>query len=114
MTDRSGMTPEGVVGEEEVKRRERRAGLLLGFKLHLIAAAVLLYFAVGARDQLAPAVLSLCLWQWLYLVPAIVVHAADRRNQRAIGIFVAGVATMGALTLIGMILLLLLCANLGR
>ena len=100
----SGSTESGV-GLDPVERR--RAGFWLGMKLHLLIAAPVFLILVLLHRYVAVAIATFCLWQWLYLGPALFI--ADRRCRA--GILTAGLATMAMGTLTFVIGVTMLCRN---
>ena len=94
--------------------RERWSGFFLAMKLHLISIPVLLAVLIFDRDKILPALLSFCLWQWVYLVPAMIRQYAVGRPQRGHGVLIGGIVTMAVASALWFILLILLCAGLGR
>jgi hypothetical protein len=97
---------------EDVANRRWR-GFWFGMKLHLmIAIPVILILAVVHRDLLVMAVATFCLWQWLYLVPTIMIEHLHGRPKRAIGVATAGLVTMALGTLLFFISVAVLCFGL--
>ena len=94
-------------GTEDPKNR-RWSGFWFGMKLHLIVGIPVLLVAAVLRE-LPPAAATFCLWQWLYLAPAIVFEFTHDRPKRARGILAAGLTTMAVVTLLFFIAIFVLC-----
>lgn len=96
--------------EPEDPANRRWSGFWLGMKLHVvIAVPVILILAAVRRDMLVVAVAWFCLWQWLYLGPAIMIQHLHERPKRAIGVVAAGVVTMAVGTLLFFLTIAILC-----
>ena len=98
--------------EFDLRNRERRSGIRLGMKLHLIQIPLLLAGAVF--HNLPGLLMGVCMTQWFYLVPAIILQFIKKRRSRAAGVLLAGLLTMAVWTFVGLIVLAVLCSNLGR
>jgi len=92
----------------EDPRNRRWSGFWLGMKLHLIVAIPVLLLA-ALMHRLGPAAATFCLWQWFYLVPAIVNEFTHDRPKRARGVLAAGLVTMAIATLLFFLTILILC-----
>ena len=99
---------------EEEKSRGRRLGVLLGLKLHLIGLAVVAIVLALRPALIAVVLLSLCLWQWAYLVPAIMALNVKGHPHRANGVLIVGLITMAASGLLVMAMIIVFCSGLGR
>lgn len=101
-------TPPGMEPEDPANRRW--SGFWFGMKLHLvIAIPVILILAAVRRDILVAAIATFCLWQWLYLAPAIMIQHLHERPKRAIGVATAGLVTMALGTLLFFLAIAMLC-----
>lgn len=101
-------TPEDMEPEDRANRRW--AGFWFGMKLHLmVGVPLILIVALVDRDLVVAAIATLCLWQWIYLVPVIMVEYLHGRTKRARGVLTAGMATMGVATLLFFLAIALLC-----
>ncbi len=94
--------------------RERWSGFILAMKLHLIAIPVFLAVLIFDRDKILAALLSFCLWQWVYLLPAMIRQYAEGRSERGRGVLIGGIVTMAVASALWFIVLTLLCFGVVR
>lgn len=100
--------------DAEEKSRARRYGVLLGLKLHLIGLAVVLIVLALRPALVGVVLLSLCLWQWAYMLPAIMALNVKGHPHRAGGVLLVALLTMSAAGLAVMVMVAIFCGTFGR
>jgi hypothetical protein len=100
--------------EQDARSADRRAGVLLGVKLHLIGAAVLVIVSVARPSAFVGTWLSFCLWQWLYLLPAMIMLYARKSRTQANAVLTVGLLTMALEALVIIVWVVVFCGNVGR